>query len=136
MDPRGTVLLPALQALSINAFDGAMMQFLLCDTGCIEACHPNLHGGHNVFTKALHSAHEHDLEHEVLSGTEVNQRFPGYQLPPEFKVLYPSLGLLANSHDQILLIPLKEFSAQPEPITSQDRLCIWPDAVHNHELSI
>lgn len=61
------------------------LQFLLCDTKCIEACEPDFHGGNNCFQKARLSAEEYDLEHEILSGDEVNNRFPGYRLPPNFK---------------------------------------------------
>jgi sarcosine oxidase len=36
-----------------------------------------------VFKGSLQSCVEHDLPHEVLTGMEINQRFPGYQLPQE-----------------------------------------------------
>ena len=64
-----------------------MLQLLLCDTKCIEAAHPKYHGGHNCFANALLSAKKHNLEHEVLSGNEVNARFPGYQIPSDYKVI-------------------------------------------------
>ncbi len=48
-----------------------------------------------VFTGALRSAVEYDLPHEVLSGTELGQRFPGYRLPRETMALYqPDGGFL------------------------------------------
>jgi hypothetical protein len=59
---------------------------LLCNTQCVEAAHPDYNGGNNCFTNALRSALEHDLPHEILTGEEVNARFPGYNLPADFKV--------------------------------------------------
>lgn len=48
-----------------------------------------------VFKGALRSATEYELEHEVLTGLELAQRFPGYQLPHEIMALYqPDGGFL------------------------------------------
>lgn len=73
------------------------MQFLLCDTKCIEAAHPDFHGGHNCYANALLSAKEHNLEHEVLTGDEVNARFPGYQIPSDYQVRPPPAFTLDTS---------------------------------------
>ena len=62
------------------------MQLLLCETGCLETAAPDFNGGENCFQHSLLSARQHNLEHEVLSGEEVNRRFPGYGLPSHFKV--------------------------------------------------
>ena len=35
-----------------------------------------------VFKGALQAAMEHELEHEVLTGVEMAEQFPGYRLPP------------------------------------------------------
>jgi sarcosine oxidase len=48
-----------------------------------------------VFKGSLLSALEHDLPHEVLTGTELEQRFPGYRLPREtLALLQPEGGYL------------------------------------------
>jgi sarcosine oxidase len=48
-----------------------------------------------VFKGSLRSALEYDLPHEVLSGREIEQRFPGYRLPREtLAVLQPEGGFL------------------------------------------
>jgi sarcosine oxidase len=40
---------------------------------------------------------EHDLPHEILTGAEINQRFPGYNLPPDHAaVLQPEGGFLLS----------------------------------------
>jgi sarcosine oxidase len=49
-----------------------------------------------VFKGAWQSALEHNLAHEILTGRELSQRFPGYQLPHETMALYqPDGGFLA-----------------------------------------
>lgn len=49
-----------------------------------------------VFKGALQSAMEYELEHEVLTGLELAQRYPGYQLPHDIMALYqPDGGFLA-----------------------------------------
>ncbi|MCB0097711.1 MAG: N-methyl-L-tryptophan oxidase, partial [Caldilineaceae bacterium] len=48
-----------------------------------------------VFKGALRSAMEYELDHEVLTGLELAQRYPGYQLPHEIMALYqPDGGFL------------------------------------------
>lgn len=49
-----------------------------------------------VFKGSHQSCIEHDLPHEVLTGTELAERFPGYHLPHETLALYqPRGGFLA-----------------------------------------
>ncbi len=45
-----------------------------------------------VFKGSLQSCLEHGLPHEVLTGMEVNRRFPGYALPHETMALYQPKG--------------------------------------------
>ena len=48
-----------------------------------------------VFKGSLRSCVEHDLPHEVLTGTELSERFPGYRLPFDMlAVLQPDGGFL------------------------------------------
>ncbi|MCB9151194.1 MAG: N-methyl-L-tryptophan oxidase [Caldilineaceae bacterium] len=49
-----------------------------------------------VFKGALRSAMEYELQHEVFTGLELAQRYPGYQLPHDIMALYqPDGGFLA-----------------------------------------
>ena len=49
-----------------------------------------------VFKGAWKSARLHDLPHEVLTGSELHRRYPGYHLPPEHLALVqPDGGFLA-----------------------------------------
>lgn len=52
-------------------------------TGCINTSLPDKD---SVFDNCRLSAKEHNLQHEVLGPEEVAARFPGYRLPPGFKV--------------------------------------------------
>ena len=50
-----------------------------------------------LFAGAYRSAKLHGLPHEVLSGAQVNARFHGYRMPPEFMFVYqPRGGLIAS----------------------------------------
>jgi sarcosine oxidase len=60
-------------------------------TGGIDAGLP----GSRVFEGSLKSCRLHNLPHEVLTGTQVNERFPGYNLPDEFRAVFqPDAGFL------------------------------------------
>ena len=45
-----------------------------------------------VFKGSLQSCVEHDLPHQVLTGKEINNRFPGYQLPFDLMGVYQADG--------------------------------------------
>ncbi len=45
-----------------------------------------------VFKGSLQAAIEHNLPHEVLTGAEITQRFPGYRLPSELMAVYQPQG--------------------------------------------
>src|SRR5579859_5329226 len=46
----------------------------------------------SMFKGCLQAAVEHNLPHEVLSGAEISQRFPGYQFPSELMGVYQPQG--------------------------------------------
>jgi sarcosine oxidase len=64
---------------------------LLHETGSVAGGPP----GSEIFEGARRSCRENDLEHEVLSAAELNDRFPGYDVPEDFRaVLQPQGGFL------------------------------------------
>ena len=66
---------------------------LLILTGSLDASRET----ESPFRGALQSARLHGIEHQVLSGREVNARFPGYRLPADFAALYqPQGGFIAS----------------------------------------
>jgi sarcosine oxidase len=58
---------------------------LLHTTGIVE-------GGGAILDGVLRSCAEHDIEHEVLNGTEVAARFPAFRLPDELRVVFQADG--------------------------------------------
>jgi len=51
--------------------------------------------GGPIFTGALQSSRLHGLPHEVMNGSELHRRFPGYHLPADIQCLYqPDAGFL------------------------------------------
>lgn len=68
-------------------------QELLVTTGSIDAGRED----GELFGGALASARLHELPHEVLTGAEVNARYPGYNLPSTLRAIFqPQGGLLAS----------------------------------------
>ena len=66
---------------------------LLVITGSMDGGLPD--GG--MFDRALASARLHGLAYEVLTGGQVNERFPGYALPGEHRVVFqPEGGFVAS----------------------------------------
>ncbi|WP_435175533.1 N-methyl-L-tryptophan oxidase [Halorussus sp. AFM4] len=64
---------------------------LLHVTGGIDAGPPDS----DVFAGSLRSCEARDIDHEVLSAAEVNDRFPGYDLPEGHRAVYqPDGGFL------------------------------------------
>lgn len=76
-----------------------MLQDLLSITGSIDTNRGDVEG-YNGFKNALLSAKEHNLEHEVLTGDQVNARFPGYNLPSNFMVRGLPVPIL-HSHTRL-----------------------------------
>ena len=58
-----------------------------------------------VFSGSLASCIEHQIPHEVLAGTELNRRFPGYQVPDDYRALYqPDGGFLLPERATIAFV--------------------------------
>ena len=70
---------------------------LLVTTGSIDA---GFEDG-ELFNGALTSARLHDLSHEVLTGAQVNARWPGYALPPGHRAVFQKDGGLIASERAI-----------------------------------
>jgi sarcosine oxidase len=48
--------------------------------------------GSDIFEGARRACREHDLDHDVLSGAELNDRFPGYDVPADFRAVFQPRG--------------------------------------------
>jgi sarcosine oxidase len=117
---------PAYVALVLRAFElwhdieAVTNQTVLVTTGSID-------GGEEsseVFQGALRSARLHDLPHTVLTGAEVNERFPGYRLPPAHRVvLQPRGGLIAS--ERAIIAHVNAALANGAEIHARERVLGW-----------
>ncbi|RVU21592.1 N-methyl-L-tryptophan oxidase [Methylobacterium oryzihabitans] len=71
---------------------------ILVITGSIDASPEDA----RTFQGALASARLHRLDHEVLTGAEVNARFPGYRLPAAHRAVFQAQGGLVASERAIV----------------------------------
>ncbi len=77
-----------------------------------------------LFAGALASARQHKLPHEVLTGAEVNQRFPGYRLPPRHRAVFQRDGGFVASERAIVAHVCAAQSAGAE-IHARERVLGW-----------
>lgn len=89
--------------------------------------HGSLDGGPEdgvVFQGALHSARLHDLPHEVLTGAQVNARFPGYRLPATHRMLFQPEGGYVMS-EQAITAHVAAAQAEGADVHARERVLGW-----------
>ncbi|SEP11022.1 sarcosine oxidase [Halogranum amylolyticum] len=73
---------------------------------------------------AVKACEIHDLPYEVLTSDELSSRFPGYQLPDEFKAVYqPDGGFLAS--DRCLIAHVEEAFNYGAEIHAREQVLDW-----------
>jgi sarcosine oxidase len=89
--------------------------------------HGSLDGGPEdgeVFQGALASARLHKLEHEVLTGAQVNARFPGYNLPAGSRTVFqPQGGYLLS--ERAIVAHVRAAQAAGAEIHARERVLDW-----------
>jgi len=93
---------------------------LLVITGSIDAGP----GDGELFQGALASARMHRLTHEVLSGTEISERFPAYRLPPAHRAIFQPEGGLVVSEGAIVA-HVRAAQAAGAEIHGRERVEAW-----------
>ena len=93
---------------------------LLVTTGSLDAGPADS----DVFQGSLLSCREHGLAHEVLTGTQVNARHPGYRLPDDFAAVFQPDGGFALSERAIVAHATLAMAAGAE-IHARDRVRDW-----------
>jgi sarcosine oxidase len=64
---------------------------LLHQVGSVDFSHPDC----DLASDSERSCEVHDIPHEVLSGADLSRRFPGYEIPEEYRAVYqPDGGFL------------------------------------------
>ena len=118
-DPAYVPLLQRAYALWAEA-ERASGETLLVTTGSID-------GGLEddaLFQGALASARLHGLAHAVLGGAEVNERFPGYRLPDEARLVFqPQGGLIASERAIVTHVRLAQ--AAGATIRAREQVLAW-----------
>ena len=103
-----------------DAAETASGETLLVTTGSLD-------GGPEddpLFRGALASAETHGLAHEVLTGAQVNQRYPGYRMPGAHRfVLQPRGGLIASERAIIAHARLAQQAGAT--IQARERVLDW-----------
>ncbi len=88
---------------------------LLYVTGGIDAGPP----GSDIVDGSRRSCEEHDIEYEVFSGEEVNDRFPGYDLPADNRAIYqPDGGFLVP--EQCIIAHVEAAQAEGAEIRARE----------------
>ena len=79
----------------------------------------------DLFNGALLSAREHDLAHEVLTGAQVNERFPAYRLPARLyrAVWQPEGGFIAS--ERAIVAHVLAAQAEGADIRARERVLDW-----------
>ncbi|QLG60507.1 N-methyl-L-tryptophan oxidase [Halorarum salinum] len=82
--------------------------------------------GDVVFEGSRRSCEEHDIPHEVLTGAEVNDRFPGYDLPAEYRALYqPDGGFVVP--EQAIIGHVRAAQAAGAEIRARESVRDWAE---------
>ncbi len=100
--------------------EAASGEELLVITGSLDGGLPD--GG--VFDRALAAARQHGLPHEALSGAQVNERFPAYNLPPSHRLLFqPEGGFVAS--ERAIVAHVRAAQAEGAEIHARERVLDW-----------
>jgi sarcosine oxidase len=93
---------------------------LLYITGSVDISDPE----EGVFQGSLRSCLEYDLPHEILAGSEVNTRFPGFRLPNKLSAVFqPDGGFLTPERCIVAHVVLAQ--AQGADIRACEPLLGW-----------
>ena len=77
-----------------------------------------------LFQGALASARLHGMEHEVLTGTEVNERFPGYRMEAASRFVFQRQGGLIAS-ERAIVAHVNAALAEGAVIRARERVLGW-----------
>ena len=104
---------------------------LLVTTGSIDASPED----DPLFQGALASAIEHELMHEVLTGAQVNERFPGYRLPVDHRAIFqPQGGLIAS--ERAIVAHVRAAQAEGADMRARERVLGWEAAASGEGVTV
>ena len=77
-----------------------------------------------VFKGSLRSCIQHNIPHQVLSGKELNHRFPGYNVPDDFQAVYqPDGGFLLPDRATVAFV--QEAQRLGAIIQAREKVIAW-----------
>jgi sarcosine oxidase len=124
-DPRYVPMLKRAYELW-REIEAASGERLLVTTGSLDAGPED----EELFQGALTSARLHSLQHEVLTGAEVTQRFPAYRLPPAHRAVYqPDGGFIAS--ERAIVSHARAAQSIGAEIHARERVLEWAPRGHN-----
>lgn len=97
---------------------------LLTTTGSIHASPAD----EEFFLDARRSVETQDVEHEILSGAEVNERFPGFNIPSDYRAVYQPDGGFVDC-EQAIVAHVEAAHSEGATIRARERVLDW------HEVS-
>ncbi|MFC6961642.1 N-methyl-L-tryptophan oxidase [Halocatena marina] len=93
---------------------------LITRTGSIHASAPEA----ELFTDARQSVETHGIEHEILTGATVNERFPGYDLPSEYRAVYQPDGGFVDC-EQAVIAHVEAAHEAGATVRARERVLDW-----------
>lgn len=93
---------------------------LLYETGSIDAAPED----DPLFQGSLRSCEEYGIDHEVLTGSEVNERYPGYDLPDDHMALYQPNGGYVLS-ERAIVAHTMQAQAEGARVQARERVTDW-----------
>ncbi len=118
-DPAYVPLLHRAMELWRDA-EAASGRELMVTTGSIDAGPEH----DALFQGALAAAQLHHLAHEVLTGSQVNERYPGYRLPAAHRAIFqPQGGLIASERAIVAHVALAQ--AAGADIRAREQVLHW-----------
>lgn len=93
---------------------------LVTTTGSIHAGAPDT----DIVTDARRSLDAHDVPYERLSGDEVNERFPGYNLPSNFRAVFQPDGGFVDC-ERAVVAHVEAAHEEGATIRARERLVDW-----------
>ncbi len=118
-DPRYVPLLRRAYELW-REIEAASGERLFVKTGSIDASPED----GELFQGALASARLHHLEHEILTGAQIADRFPAYRLPADHRAIYqPDGGFIAS--ERAIVAHVRAAQSAGAEIHARERVLEW-----------
>jgi len=120
--PEAPSYVPLAQAALENwrALEATTGRDLLTVTGSVHAGHPDA----DVVEDARRSLDAHDVRYELLDGEDVSGRFPGYDLPADYRAVYQPDGGFVDP-ERAICAHVDAAHAEGATVRARERVTDW-----------